>query len=232
MPLRPDHRALICAALCLFAASASASDSKPGEAHACPRKFTDEQVDRILIEKLPINYEHRLSVNYTNCRYYMVIWPLPIVVDSNTFVDLDEDGNLPDVVVKYGIHGNGHEGVSYRKISAIAYPANALSKGISGKVLVRVSVAPDATVSDASIEQVVPRGAIELTQGLLDVIRQWRFNPLTQYGNELPSDVLVPVQFTITNEPAPSWSQQKFDMPKDVPRLETIEVKGEAAASR
>src|SRR5437868_6223124 len=90
MHFGPENRALICAALFLLAASASASDSKPGDAHPCPRKFTDEQVDRILIEKLPIKYEHRLSVNYTNCRYYMVIWPLPIVVDSNTFVDLDE----------------------------------------------------------------------------------------------------------------------------------------------
>jgi TonB family protein len=131
-----------------------------------------------------------------------------------------------------GIHGNTNEDVSYRKISTLAYPTDALSKGISGKVLVRVSVAPDASVSDASIVQVLPRGATELTEGLINAIRQWRFNPLRQYGNELPSDVLVPVRFTIANRPSPSWSRQRFDMQKDVPWLAAIEVKGEATITR
>jgi TonB family protein len=222
-------QALVCAGTFLIlAATAAASDWKPPGAHHCPRKFSDEQIDQILKDKLKIDYDHRLTVNYTKCHYYMAIWPLPIVVDSNILIDLDEDGNLPPVVVKYGIRGNTNENVSYRKISKLTYPPSALNRRISGIVLVRVSIAPDATVSAASIVQVSPRDAGELTEGLVDAIRTWRFNPLTQYGNQLSSDVLVPVRFTITNRPLPSWSNRKLDMPKGVPWLETIEVSGEA----
>jgi len=90
---------------------------------------------------------------------------------------------------------------------------------------VRVSVASDGTVSGASIAQVLPRDAIELTDGLVDAIRGWHFFPLTRYGNALTSDVLVPVRFVLTNQPSPSWDQQSFDKPDDLPLLDAIDVK-------
>lgn len=194
----------------------------------CPQKFTDQQIDQILTEKLPLNYDHRITVHYSNCSYGVVIWPTNGPPDSQTLIKLDRDGNLPPIVVKFGINSQmTKEGASYRELSVLPYPPHALEEGIAGKVLVRVSISSDGTVGNARIVQVIPREAVELTEGLIGAIRKWRFNPLTLYGNAVSSDVIVPVHFTIKGQQSlPSW-RLEYVAPDDDSVLETIEARGD-----
>jgi TonB family protein len=207
---------------------AAAEHAASSGAHACPRRFTNEQVDRILIEKLPIRYDHDITIHYSNCTYHVGIWPVGGAPDSQTLIELDENGNLPAIVVKYGTKSKlARLGVSYRNVTRPSYPARALEEKLAGTILVRVSINTDTTVSDATIMQVTPDSVVELADSLVETIRQWRFNPLMLYGNAVPSEVIVPVEFRIEGQESPSISEQKFMVPDDVPVMERIVIGGE-----
>jgi TonB family protein len=213
--------------LFVLATSAAASDWKPAsDTRACPRKLSDVQIDQILTAQLPIKYAHTTTVNYARCIYGVVIWPNGGPVDSQTPIELDEDGHLPPAVLTYGIRSHViQDGPAYSIVIAPPYPVRAHEKHITGTVLVRVSIAPDKTVSNARIVRVSPRDAIALTDGLIDAIRRWQFVPLTLYGNPFPSDVVVPVRFSINGSSASD--ERKHIVVEDIPQLETIEVKSD-----
>lgn len=197
----------------------------------CPRKFSDEQIDRILIEKLPVNYDHRTDVHYVECTYHVVVWGVGAPVDSQSLIELDEDGRLPKEVVQYGYHGSTNEDVSFRKAPMPKYPPAAHAAGITGSVLVRATVVPDspdqycaASVSDATIVQVSPATATGLADGLIDALRAWKFNPRVRYGNVVPRDVMVRFRFLIGGKTAAA--EKPVDLPDDVVLLETIDING------
>ena len=197
----------------------------------CPRKFNDAQIDRILIEKLPVHYDHRTEVRYVECTYYVVVWGVGAPVDSQSLIELDENGNLPKEVVQNGYHGSSNEDVSLRKAPMPKYPPAARAAGITGSVLVRATVVPDspqqygaASITDATIVQVSPATATALADGLIDALRAWKFNPRVRYGNVIPRDIMVRFRFSIGGNTVSS--EEPVDLPDDVVLLETIDING------
>jgi len=225
-----NARTLLCSAL-LGMATIVAAPTVHATSKDCPRKFSGEQIDRILIEKLPVNYAHRTDVNYVKCTYYVVVWGIGAPVDSQSLIELDENGNLPKEVVQYGYHGNSNEDVSFRKAPLPKYPPAARAAGITGSVLVRGTVVPDsphqnaaASITDATIVQVSPATATGLADGLIDALRAWKFNPRVRYGNAMPRDVMIRFRFLIGGNTVSSG--QHVDLPNDVVLLETIDING------
>jgi TonB family protein len=114
---------------------------------------------------------------------------------------------------------------SYRRMDVPAYPQAALDDKIAGTVYVHVWVRTDGRVSDAAVEQVHPRSAAVLAEGLAGRIRAWLFNPIETRGRAVASEFIVPVKFSIgdlatpTIEPAPSSTADVFV-------LETVIVQG------
>src|SRR5947209_6218254 len=106
----------------LSAASSAAAEKVRTSALECPRKFSDEQIRQILIEKLPFRGEGGMEVRYKYCTYGVLIWPPGHPPDSDSSIELDHNGNLPPEVVKYGWHGDEKDDVSLRKAPAPPYP--------------------------------------------------------------------------------------------------------------
>jgi len=230
---RRDLASLLLAAIALFDAAALASEKDSAEKTECPRKFNDQQINTLLIEKLPLGADVGMSVRYEDCKYYVVMWPPGHPVDSNVFVELDRDGNLPPEVVKYGWHGDEHEDVSARKAPIPPYPARALAAKVTGSVIVRATVTPTSlhrdssgrpqgVITDARIVQISPRDATELTEGLIDVLRQWRFNARLSYGTALARDIMLRFKFSIDGKNAADT--EKFEIPADVAWQGTLEI--------
>lgn len=85
-----------------------------------------------------------------------------------------------------------------RKLPANAspvYPADALSAGVQGRVLLKVDVQKDGGVSSARIE--ASSGHPSLDQAALAAVRNWRFDPARRAGIAVAYEVLVPVRFSI-----------------------------------
>lgn len=154
--MQPDHcfrcfrssgkhligRLLLSTAVLLGDISVLASEKDRAPTNECPRRFSDEQIQQILLRKLPIGTDGGTSVRYQGCSYHVLLWPPGHPVDSDVFVELDRDGNLPPEVIKYGWHGDRHEDVSLRKAPIPPYPARAFAAKITGSVVVRATVTP------------------------------------------------------------------------------------------
>jgi len=217
--------------------SVNAAAEKPRAASVyCPRKFTDEQIQRMLVEKLPIGSEVGVRVRYEHCVYQVVMWPIGHPVDSDVFIELDKNGNLPPEVIKYGWHGDEHADVSIRKASVPRYPSRALAAKITGSVVVRATVTPIARhrdsatgqpegfITDARIAQVSPPGASALTDGLIDVLRTWVFYSRMRYGTALPRDIILRFRFSIAGKYGAT--SEPIEPPADVTVMDAIDIKG------
>lgn len=75
------------------------------------------------------------------------------------------------------------------------YPAEALSKGESGRVVLRVQVDATGRVSAVSIDR--SSGSRSLDAAASEAIRRWRFNPATGNGTPIACEVRIPVRFRI-----------------------------------
>ena len=232
--MKARFTASIVVAVLLQSADAKAADPAASPSRECPRKLSDEDVRRILKPDLHVTDDDTIVVNYHDCMYGVMIMPPHGPPDSQFGIVLDADGNPPDVVRKYGYHGDTNEGPSYRKLKIPSYPQRARAKGITGIVLVRVSLAPhdnppylpDAIVDHAEVVEVEPHAASELTDGLIDEIATWKFNPPVSYGNALPVDLIVPVRFSIEGKPTPPADTKEFAIPDGAVLMDWIEVKG------
>ena len=87
-------RILFVAATCAFVLCACTAAA--GIAEPCRRKLDDAQVEIILARYLDLTIPHRTKIYWQECRYDIVVWPLPVVPDSQILVTLDADGNLID----------------------------------------------------------------------------------------------------------------------------------------
>lgn len=208
-----------------------AAAQTPAASQDCPRKFSDAQVDAILIEKLPARYAHTIEVNYVHCTYHAVLWVTGGAPDSEALIELDRDGNLPPEVVKYGYHGNATEDVSIRKAPLPNYPPRARAANITGSVWVRATVVPDSTqaypsasIGDARVVRVFPPAANALTEGLIDALRTWKFNPRLRYGNAVPREVLMRFRFLIDGKT--EGAAESMEVPDGVYALEGVDIKG------
>ena len=68
--------------------------STPTKDDQCRRKFSDAEIDKLLVQKLKYLQPHQTDVRWKDCKYYALIWWLPITPDHNTFVSLDANGNV------------------------------------------------------------------------------------------------------------------------------------------
>lgn len=75
------------------------------------------------------------------------------------------------------------------------YPADAVAKRITGKVVLIVDVAADGSVTNARIEKSEPVGVFD--QVTLDAAKAWKFKPAIVDGRPAAGRVRVPVDFAM-----------------------------------
>ncbi|MEE3370911.1 MAG: TonB family protein [Planctomycetota bacterium] len=75
------------------------------------------------------------------------------------------------------------------------YPAEALSKGETGRVVLRVQVDATGRVTAVSIDR--SSGSQSLDAAASAAIHRWRFNPATGNGTPIACEVRIPVRFRI-----------------------------------
>lgn len=75
-----------------------------------------------------------------------------------------------------------------------AYPRQALRRGESGEVLVRVVVGTDGRPSQVQVARSSSHRALD--QAAVKAVRRWRFQPATRDGQSVPQTVHIPVDFT------------------------------------
>ena len=75
------------------------------------------------------------------------------------------------------------------------YPREAAQAGVTGEVMLIVSVAADGSVTDVEVERATPEGVFDA--GTVEAARQWRFAPAVQNGKAVPGRVRVPVTFEL-----------------------------------
>lgn len=75
------------------------------------------------------------------------------------------------------------------------YPQEALRRGISGTVRVRVVVAADGSVDRLELAQA--SGNRYLDRAALEAVRRWRFQPATRNGQPVAAEVTVPIDFNL-----------------------------------
>jgi protein TonB len=79
------------------------------------------------------------------------------------------------------------------------YPTIAKSRGWQGKVMLRVQVSSEGTVSDVSVE--TSSGHEMLDASALEAVNKWKFIPAKRGNNAVASWVIVPIIFTLNDEP-------------------------------
>lgn len=97
----------------------------------------------------------------------------------------------------HGIAPDGNASVDIRSKSAAPpkYPADAVAKRITGKVVLVIDVAADGSVTNARVEKSEPAGVFD--QVTLDAVKSWTFEPAVKEGKPVAGRVRVPVTFDI-----------------------------------
>lgn len=80
-------------------------------------------------------------------------------------------------------------------LPAPPYPEEALASGTSGRVVLRLLVAPDGSVRDAVIEESTPPGVFDAVT--LEAVREWTVRPQVEDGRPVEGWMRVPVNFDI-----------------------------------
>lgn len=73
------------------------------------------------------------------------------------------------------------------------YPSEALRRGESGTVLVRVEV--DANGAPAGVALVQRSGSRELDRAAMEAVRKWRFMPAQRDGQAVAASLVIPIDF-------------------------------------
>ena len=73
------------------------------------------------------------------------------------------------------------------------YPSDALRRGESGTVLVRVEV--DANGAPAGVALVQRSGSRDLDRAAMEAVRKWRFMPAQREGQAVASSLVIPIDF-------------------------------------
>lgn len=79
-----------------------------------------------------------------------------------------------------------------------AYPAEALSRKLDGKVVLIVDVGADGSVTKARVDTSNP--ATVFDAAALEAVRKWKFTPATEQGKTVPGKVRVPITFVADAE--------------------------------
>jgi hypothetical protein len=83
--------ALFAALLILVVASCVSAGS---EGRECARELDDDDVRAILGKPGLVAVAYEASIHWTECKYYIAIWELPVTPDTKKIVVLDSRGNL------------------------------------------------------------------------------------------------------------------------------------------
>ena len=113
----------------------------------------------------------------------------------------DRDGRSRFIAVLRAIpvtDADGQAGMTMRTLPPPRYPKAAYEQGISGEVLLRVSVRADGSVSDVVVEQSRPAGVFDEVS--VAAARQWHFNPEMKDGRPVAGQVRVPVNFALDGD--------------------------------
>jgi periplasmic protein TonB len=73
------------------------------------------------------------------------------------------------------------------------YPEEAKAAGVSGVVIIEITVATDGTVADARVLRSIPM----LDQAALDAVRQWQYEPTLLNGEPVDVIMTVTVNFSL-----------------------------------
>ena len=73
------------------------------------------------------------------------------------------------------------------------YPSEALRRGDSGSVLVRVEV--DVNGAPAGVALVQRSGSRDLDRAAMEAVRKWRFMPAQRDGQAVASSLVIPIDF-------------------------------------
>ena len=80
---------------------------------------------------------------------------------------------------------------------APAYPAIALTRRETGRVMLRVSVSAHGRPLEVDVQQTSGYPVLDLAA--LSAVRQWQFVPATQDGQPIRAVAEVPIQFRLDN---------------------------------
>ena len=88
-----------------------------------------------------------------------------------------------------------HSAVASRQenLPAPKYPADAVAKKISGKVVLLVDVAADGNVKRVEVESSQPAGVFD--EAAIDAAKDWTFNPAVESGKPVAGRMRVPITF-------------------------------------
>ena len=76
---------------------------------------------------------------------------------------------------------------------APAYPRQALTRGLSGEVRVRLTIDARGQVADVEVLSAEPTGAFE--QAAVNAVRRWRFEPIVRNGRAIEASVATTISF-------------------------------------
>lgn len=85
-----------------------------------------------------------------------------------------------------------------RIVAPIVYPDEARRKGLEGRVLLKVTISDQGTVTATEI--VKSSGYDILDNAAIDSVNQWRFSPAQKNGKAVTSIMTVPIQFKLAND--------------------------------
>lgn len=77
------------------------------------------------------------------------------------------------------------------------YPRSALRDGTAGTTLVLVHLGPDGVPTATGIAQ--SSGSRDLDRAAMQAVRRWRFEPAIADGHPVVADVVVPIDFRLTD---------------------------------
>lgn len=73
------------------------------------------------------------------------------------------------------------------------YPSQALRRGESGTVTLRVEIGADGVPNEVGVAN--SSGSRQLDRAAMDAVRRWRFTPATRQGEAVAGTVVVPITF-------------------------------------
>lgn len=93
------------------------------------------------------------------------------------------------------------EDVSYRRMYSPKYPEAAIAAHQSGKLVLRVLVSATGDAKSVTVESAKPSEAEDIFGATaIDAIKHWKFNAGTRNGKPYEGYVLVPIDFSLTND--------------------------------
>lgn len=60
----------------------------------CARKYSDEQIFSLVKNRLKLSGKYEVYVNWKDCKYHILMYSIPIVVDNQKIIVADSHGDI------------------------------------------------------------------------------------------------------------------------------------------